>query len=114
MKKFFKLIGIIAIVAIIGLSFSSCDDGIGEDEGKVTIQSISSISLIITNYSKYEVTITVRDNKGIKMRTETIPVNRSVTYSSSSLTPPVTVTYSPKSKVNAQTLSGGGLLFSNK
>ena len=89
----------IAIVAIIGVSFITCDDSLGEDEASFTLPMKNSTSARISNSNRYNaVTVTIGSN------TKTISA-----YSGSGAYPHVTfnsvsfngtsvrVKYSPKS-----------------
>jgi len=110
MKNIFKWFLIIAFVTIISFSMSACDDKLEEnDEGVITIQSATSLT--IHNNSSYEINITVKDSNYTK-QSKTIAVKKSAYFSS--LTPPVTVTYSPASKVKQDHLLLGGVYFINK
>jgi len=119
MKNIFKLLVAmrsiaIIILLVIGFSMSACDDelkkdGLEEDEGSIRIEGSSSFT--IYNHSSYEINVTIKDSNYIK-QSKTIPVDKSVYISS--VTPPVTITYSPASKVKQDNLLLGGVYFENK
>jgi hypothetical protein len=112
MKNIFKLFGLIALVAVIGLSFSTCEDQLGDDEASITIQSgYSYSSLKIDNNSKYEITVTVKDKMSSKGKTKTIAAKKYDYFYS--VTSPITIIYSPASKIRTIQLSNG-VMFSNK
>jgi len=112
MKNTIKVLAIIVIVAVIGFSLTACDDQLGDDESSITIQSVYSYSsLKIDNNSKYEITVTIKDKMSSKGKTKTIPAKKYDYFSS--VTSPITIIYSPASKVRTLELSGG-VMFSNK
>jgi hypothetical protein len=108
MKSIFKLIGIIALVTVIGFSFATCDDELSDDEGRVIIESSSDFTLY--NYSKYEVNVTIKD-KNSKKESKTLPINKGTSFYS--YTPPINIVYSPASKVKTTYVSAG-VIFNNK
>jgi hypothetical protein len=94
MKKNFKLIGIIAIVAIIGLSFSSCEQPEVEyDNGWFPL---SGSSVMLYNKSSYSVTVTINNNPS-----QSIYAGGSKSFPLSS-TGTNSIYYSPKDKVKAR------------
>jgi len=102
MKKAFKLFGVI-IVLVIGFSFAACEEEEMEDSAsfKINGQIFASI-LTFTNNTDYVITVIIEHNY---RETKTIPArvggNNGKTNSVSfyNVTPPVTVKYSPASKV---------------
>jgi hypothetical protein len=94
MKKFFKWFLFITIVAIIGLSFSTCEQpDVENDSGWF---SVSGSSVTLHNNSSYTVTVTVTNYSS-----ETIRSGSKKSYSFSS-TGSNSVSYSPKDKVKAR------------
>jgi len=95
MKKIFKLIGIIAIVAIIGISFSTCVDELPEvvyDNGWFPVSG-SSVSLY--NNSSYSVTVNINNTS------QSMYKGSHQTFSLSS-TGTNSINFSPKDKVKAR------------
>jgi hypothetical protein len=108
MKNIFKVIGIIAFVAVIGFSFATCDNVLDDDESSVTMQA--SLNFII-NSSSYDLKINIEDKNGTK---KSLTINAGSTNPNySNLTPPITVKYSPASKVKT-TLEKTSVTFRNK
>jgi hypothetical protein len=96
MKNIFKVLAIIALVAVIGFSFATCDNVLDDDESYITMQA--SLNTIF-NYSSYNLKVNVEDKNSKKI---SFTINAGSTQSNySNLTPPITVKYSPASKVKA-------------
>jgi hypothetical protein len=137
MKHVFKLIGIIALVAVIGFSFASCDDGNDEDNGNgggssgntsttVTINGYhvvlnpipgyfagdSFYSYIFTNYSSSQVSVTINgDTSTIRPYAPLTGFYDDASFSLSTAT--ARVTYSPANKVRHEG-SGQSIRFYDK
>jgi hypothetical protein len=108
MKNIFKFIGIIAFVAVIGFSFATCDNVLDDDESYVTMQASLNF---INNNSSYDLKINIEDKNGTK---KSLTINAGSTFTNySNLTPPITVKYSPASKVKAS-VEKTSVYFRNK
>jgi len=108
MKNIFKLIGIIAFIAVIGFSFATCDNVLDDDESSVTMQASLNF---INNNSSYNLKINVEDKNSKKISFSINAGSSQPNYSN--LTPPITVKYSPASKVKA-TFEKTSVTFRNK
>jgi hypothetical protein len=94
MKNILKTFGIIVFVAIIWFTFFTCE--LDDDESSVTMQSSLNF---INNYSSYNLIVNVEDKNSKKI---SFTINAGSTQPNySNLTPPITVKYSPASKVKA-------------
>jgi hypothetical protein len=109
MNKSNFFLAILAITFVLGITLIGCDDKLDEnDEASFTKEGSSGSAFSLRNNSSYEINVTVKDSNYIK-QSKTIPIKEGVYFSS--LTPPVTVTYSPASKVVIDSLR---LNFTNK
>jgi len=106
MRKLLKLLGAVAIAAVIGVCFTACDEEVDEDY--VTMQELN----FINNKSSYDLKVNIEDKNGSKYQSLTIKAGSSFT-NYSVLTPPITITYSPASKVKTN-LWQTSVNFSNK
>jgi len=114
MKTKIKLLGTrshcllysIAIIAVIMFSFAACEEIVDEDY--VTFQNSLNF---INNNSSYDLKVNIEDKNGSK-RSFTINAGSSFT-NYSVLTPPITITYSPASKVKTN-LWKTSVNFNNK
>jgi len=103
MNKLLKVLGAVAIAAVIGFSFAACVEEEMEDEASFKINGqLFASTLTFTNNSDYDITViiehTYRETKTVPAR---VGGNNGKTNSVSfyNITPPVTVKYSPASKV---------------
>jgi len=109
MKKSNFFLAILAISLVFGITVIGCDDKLKEnDEASFRKEGSSASAFTLHNNSSYEINVTVKDSNYTK-QSKTIAVKKSVYFSS--LTPPVTVTYSPASKVQIDSLRS---FFTNK
>jgi hypothetical protein len=96
MKNIFKVLAIIALVAVIGFSFATCDNVLDDDESYITMQA--SLNTIF-NYSSYNLKVNVEDKNSKKI---SFTINAGSTQPNySNLAQPISVKYSPASKVKA-------------
>ena len=112
MKNTIKMWGLIALVAAIGLSFVTCDynpdeDGDGSFTMNGTANSNYSYDYRFLNQSKYEVTVTVGNERPQKLSPSAVFATTITHYGSRA-----TVKYSPADKVKPE--GSGTVYFRNK
>jgi len=110
MENKLKWLGVIAFIAIIVFSMSSCDDFLGDNEAQFTMSGTkmgNEYWYRISNKSKYEIQVTINSV------TKTIQAGNSVTFSNV-YTQSASVKYSPADKVTTRSITSGLAEFVNK
>ncbi|MDR2951709.1 MAG: hypothetical protein LBU82_00545, partial [Treponema sp.] len=85
MKKLFKVVAIIALIAAVGFSIAACDDGSTDDSGGGGSSSSSTGTLRVYSPKDYLIsTVYITTSTGKKYLSDTtnISANRSRTYAS--------------------------------
>jgi hypothetical protein len=108
MKKFFRILGVIAIVALTGLAFASCDTEVGV-RPEETIGT-GSYHFTFDNQSSYDITISGFTGSSVS----TFIVKAGWITNARTNNTSVSITYNYATVVNCDTSTAGTFRFTNK